>query len=91
MKPHVEITKIESGQIETIYRPFNGSTIDMGMMLASAARVIAQGFRKQLGLPESEEPQILAQIVRVFNNDIKMGSMGETATLQDLTKRETKR
>lgn len=88
MKPHIEITRDK--QISTIYRPFNGSTIDIGMMLASAARVVAQGFRQQLGLPESEDTKILAQIVRVFNNDILMGDMGEKATLEDLTKLEEK-
>jgi hypothetical protein len=86
MKPHIEIT--HGDQIATIYRPFNGSTIDIGIMLASAARVVAQGFRQQLSLPESEDAAILAQIVMVFNNDIEMGSMGEKATLEDLTIRE---
>lgn len=86
MKPHIEITRGE--QIATVYRPFNGSTIDVGMMLASAARVVAQGFRQQLGLPETEDAKILAQIVRVFNNDILMGDMGEKATLEDLTEME---
>jgi len=88
MKPHLEVTRTESGQIETVFRPFDGGTVHVGMMLASAARVIASAFRKQAGLPPDEEPKILAQIARIFNNDIEMGSMGETATLKDLTQKE---
>jgi len=91
MKPTIEISRTEDGQIQTYFRPFNGSTIHIGMMLASAARVIAASFRDQAKLTDQDEAAILAQIVRVFNDDIAMGSMGETATLEDLTQKETHR
>jgi len=88
MNPHIEITHTESGQIQTVFRPFNGSTIHVGMMLASATRVIAESFRKELGLTPEHDAKIAMQIARVFTNDIEMGSMGETATLESLAERE---
>lgn len=90
-QPTIEITLTESGEISTLFRPFQGSTIHVGMMLASAARVIAASFQQELNLAPDEEPAILAQIVRIFNNDISIGDMGEVTTAQKLEKLEADR
>jgi hypothetical protein len=80
----LEICSDESGDKLQIYVNLHEgcNTLDFGIMLASAARVIAGSIREHQNLPESEIHKILDSVVTVFNNDIKMQDMGEYKVVQ---------
>lgn len=57
-RPTIEISQMSAGQISTLYRPAFGHTpMFIGIVLASATRVIAEAFLKEMKLgPEHREP-----------------------------------
>lgn len=76
--PFLEVYITPDERVATKVIPFtNMNTIHVGMALASATRVATEVFLKEMGLNDSHREQVEAQIAEVYNNDLKMGDMGE--------------
>lgn len=78
MKNILEIWLNEEGNIQTKFLPFEEvDTIKVGVMLASATRVISAAFCDAMNLDESHLKPIQDQIAKFYKDDLRMGTMGE--------------
>jgi len=57
-------------------------TVCVGVMLASATRVIAAAIRDNNKLPKSKEEQAISSISKAYMKDIQTGGLGESESLQ---------
>lgn len=77
----LEIGLNEDGEIQTIFRPglfvHGVDVIQIGMMLASATRVITEVFIRELKLPEVQREQIESAIAEIYSQDLGHGDCGE--------------
>lgn len=86
-KKLIEIYETPNGRLETQFFLPAGeiNTIKVGVALASATRVIAEAFRQELKLNKSHNEQIEAQIAKFYNDDLKIGSLGEEENTKPFT------
>lgn len=83
--PFLEVFLTPDDRVGTKITPFtNMTTIHVGMALASATRVATEVFLKEMNLSDSHREQIEAQIAEVYNNDLKMGDMGERESTEGI-------
>lgn len=86
-KELIRISTTPENQIQTEFKlPVgNVDTIMIGVALASATRVIAEAFRKELKLDKSHNIEIQKQIAQIYNNDLfEFGSLGEEESVKSL-------
>ena len=75
----IEISFTSDGKIQTAFNPKNGlDTIQIGIALASATRVISAAIIDCLKLDKTHLKPIQEQIAKFYNDDLfKFGTLGE--------------
>jgi hypothetical protein len=74
----MEICMASDGHFETKFNPCeNLSTIIVGVALASATRVASAAFIDLMKLDEDHLKPIQEQIAHFYNQDLKIGTLGE--------------
>lgn len=79
-KPFIHISITDEGQISTLFNPHQEGGCDpvkVGIALASATRVIVEGFMREMKPSEVHREQIQALICEVYNRDMGWASDGE--------------
>ena len=76
--PVLMISRTPDNRVETMVDLVHlGDPYMAGMMLAFAARVIANAFRDVANLPESHIEQIEAEMLKAFTKELQLGDYGE--------------